>query len=77
MRFGQASTEVPVVDTITSSSPGKKQPDNILLALVGWVERDRAPEMIVGQSRDGKSTREHCRYPQRSVWDGSQFICIS
>lgn len=77
VRFGQASTEVPVADTIKSSSSGKKQPDNILLTLVEWVERGRAPETIVGQSRDGKSMREHCRYPQRSVWDGSDFICIS
>lgn len=80
VRFGQTSREVPVVDATTKSAPapapGKKRPDNILLALVEWVERGRAPATIVGQSEDGKSTREHCRYPQRSVWDGNEFICV-
>ena len=78
VRFGQTSREVPVVDAATSSapSPGQKRLDNILLALVEWVERGRAPATIVGQSEDGKSTREHCRYPQRSVWDGNEFKCV-
>ncbi|KAF7360771.1 Carboxylic ester hydrolase [Mycena venus] len=47
---------------------------NILLALVDWVEGDVAPETIVGTAVDG-STRTHCRYPQRSVWNGTVWTC--
>jgi feruloyl esterase len=47
---------------------------NILLALVDWVEGDIAPQTIIGTAADG-SVRTHCRYPQRSVWDGAAWIC--
>ncbi|KAJ6484413.1 tannase and feruloyl esterase [Mycena vitilis] len=47
---------------------------NLLLALVDWVEGGLAPDTIVGTAVDG-TTRVHCRYPMRSVWDGSAFGC--
>ncbi|KAJ7137062.1 tannase and feruloyl esterase [Mycena epipterygia] len=47
---------------------------NILLALVDWVEGGVAPQTIIGTAVDG-SVRTHCRYPQRSVWDGAVWIC--
>ncbi|KAJ6474013.1 tannase and feruloyl esterase [Mycena vitilis] len=47
---------------------------NILLALVDWVENDVAPGTIIGTAADG-SVRTHCRYPQRSVLDGTVFVC--
>ncbi|KAJ6534273.1 Tannase/feruloyl esterase [Mycena capillaripes] len=47
---------------------------NILLALVDWVEGGVAPETIIGTAADG-SVRTHCRYPERSVWDGTVWIC--
>ncbi|KAJ7848318.1 tannase and feruloyl esterase [Mycena leptocephala] len=47
---------------------------NILLALVDWVEGDVAPDTIVGTAADG-SVRTHCRYPQRSVWNGTVWGC--
>ncbi|KAJ7330892.1 tannase and feruloyl esterase [Mycena albidolilacea] len=47
---------------------------NILLALVDWVESGVAPPTIIGTAVDG-SVRTHCRYPQRSVWDGTVWIC--
>ncbi|KAJ7804843.1 tannase and feruloyl esterase [Mycena olivaceomarginata] len=47
---------------------------NVLLALVDWVEGGVAPETITGTARDG-TTRVHCRYPQRSIWDGSEYVC--
>lgn len=81
MRFGQlAGTTLLDVDEHEAESAESnlsRKPDNILLALVDWVERGRAPETITGQSEDGKSVRMHCRYPQRSVWDGKEYICIS
>ena len=73
VRFGQTGREVPIP---VNASAGHK-PDNILLALVDWVERGRAPATITGQSEDGKNMRVHCRYPQRSVWDGTEYICVS
>jgi feruloyl esterase len=47
---------------------------NVLLALVDWVEDGVAPETITGTARDG-TTRVHCRHPQRSIWDGSEYVC--
>ncbi|TDL20299.1 tannase and feruloyl esterase [Rickenella mellea] len=47
---------------------------NVLLAVVDWVESGVAPDVMVGTSDDGKE-RAHCRYPQRSVWDGEKFNC--
>ncbi|KAG6845487.1 hypothetical protein H0H87_008384 [Tephrocybe sp. NHM501043] len=47
---------------------------NVLLAMVDWVEGGAAPDVIVGTGRVGQ-TRVHCRYPQRSVWDGNSFVC--
>ncbi|KAF8057399.1 tannase and feruloyl esterase [Lyophyllum atratum] len=50
--------------------------NNVLLAMVDWVEKGVAPETIVGTaSVDGKQ-RVHCRYPQRSVWNGTVFGCV-
>lgn len=72
-RFGQAASAVPLpMDTSAS-----RKPDNILLALVDWVERGRAPVTITGQNEDGKTTRVHSRYPQKSTWDGKGYICVS
>ncbi|KAG6889897.1 hypothetical protein C0992_003690 [Termitomyces sp. T32_za158] len=48
--------------------------NNVLLAIVDWVEGGIAPDVIIGTSIDGQA-RTHCRYPQRSVLNGSQFIC--
>ncbi|KAJ6569735.1 tannase and feruloyl esterase [Mycena vulgaris] len=47
---------------------------NILLALVDWVERGVAPDTIVGSGENG-TMRTHCRYPMRSVFNGSVFVC--
>ncbi|KAJ6575698.1 Tannase/feruloyl esterase, partial [Mycena vulgaris] len=41
---------------------------NILLALVDWVERGVAPDTIGGSGENG-TTRTHCRYPMRSVFN--------
>ncbi|OCB90695.1 tannase and feruloyl esterase [Sanghuangporus baumii] len=51
------------------------QPSNVLLSLVDWVENGRAPDTIIGISDDGKTTREHCRYPWKSQWDGNRWMC--
>ena len=55
---------------------------NILLSLVDWVEKGHAPDVIVGTTplEDLKSgatqeKRVHCRYPQRSVFNGTAFVC--
>ncbi|KNZ74678.1 putative feruloyl esterase B-2 [Termitomyces sp. J132] len=48
--------------------------NNVLLAIVDWVEGGVAPDVIIGTSTDGQ-TRTHCRYPQRSVFHGSTFTC--
>ncbi|KAJ7695354.1 tannase and feruloyl esterase [Mycena rosella] len=47
---------------------------NVLLALVDWVEGGMAPDTIIGTAEDG-ATRVHCRYPQRSIWDGGAYVC--
>ncbi|KAF7296948.1 Carboxylic ester hydrolase [Mycena indigotica] len=50
---------------------------NILLALVDWVEKGKAPNTITGTSlTDLTMQKVHCRYPiEKSVWDGSQWVC--
>ena len=66
--FGQGSVESAIVNSTSH---------NILLALVDWVENGNAPESIIG-SIPGNSTadREHCRYPQRTVWNGTAWTCV-
>lgn len=49
---------------------------NILLALVEWVENGAAPDTITGLSNDGTEERVHCRFPQKSTWDGKKYICV-
>ncbi|KAJ7695365.1 tannase and feruloyl esterase-domain-containing protein [Mycena rosella] len=48
--------------------------NNVLLALVDWVEGGVALDTIIGTATDG-ATRLHCRYPQRIVWDDSGLGC--
>lgn len=55
---------------------GKDAKNNVLMALVKWVEEDVAPDTITGQrlakgAPNGKLEyeRRHCRYPYRNVWD--------
>ncbi|KAJ7778149.1 tannase and feruloyl esterase [Mycena metata] len=47
---------------------------NILLALVDWVEGGAAPATIIGSDGSG-AERTHCRYPMRSVWPGTVWVC--
>jgi len=47
---------------------------NILLALVDWVEGGIAPDTIIGSGANNTS-RTHCRYPLRSVFNGTVFVC--
>ncbi|KAJ7249443.1 tannase and feruloyl esterase [Mycena rebaudengoi] len=64
--FGQAGSSTSAVNASTH---------NILLALVDWVEGGVAPRTIIGSGRNNTTTRTHCRYPMRSVLDGSVFVC--
>ena len=66
--FGQGGLESAVIN-----DPAH----NILLAIVDWVENDVSPDTMIG-SVPGNATavREHCRYPQRSVLNGTTFTCV-
>ena len=48
---------------------------NILQSLVDWVENGHAPDLISGVTDDGQTAREHCRYPWKSQWDGTRWLC--
>ena len=53
---------------------------NVLLALVEWVENGDAPDVIVGTNpgmgeRAAVTERMHCRYPQKSLFNGTSFVC--
>ncbi|KAJ7616742.1 Tannase/feruloyl esterase [Mycena rosella] len=63
-KFGQ----LPGAQALNASS------HNIILAMVDWVENGVSPNIITGTASDG-TTRAHCRYPMRSVWNGSSFGC--
>ncbi|KAG6864763.1 hypothetical protein C0991_007289 [Blastosporella zonata] len=63
--FGQGGLESNVVNTSSH---------NVLLAIVDWVEKGVGPDNVIGTGTAGQ-TRVHCRYPQRSVWNGASFVC--
>ncbi|KAG6853870.1 hypothetical protein C0991_000477 [Blastosporella zonata] len=65
--FGQNGTASTAVNSSTH---------NVLLAIVDWVENDKSPEVVVGSAVDG-TQRVHCRYPQKSVWNGTTYVCQS
>ncbi|KIJ49214.1 hypothetical protein M422DRAFT_28181 [Sphaerobolus stellatus SS14] len=48
---------------------------NVLLAIVDWVERGNPPDTIIGTNPSSNTARTHCRYPQRSIWNGESFVC--
>ncbi|KAJ6624194.1 tannase and feruloyl esterase [Mycena sp. CBHHK59/15] len=64
--FGQGT--FPGSNVVNTSS------HNILLALVDWVEGGVAPPTIIGSGANN-TMRTHCRYPMRSVFNGSVFVC--
>lgn len=70
--FGQGGS---VSNVVNASS------HNILLALVDWIEGGNAPPDIIGSipgAAPGSSPnaeRTHCRYPQRSMFNGTTFVC--
>ncbi|KAI9046221.1 putative feruloyl esterase [Aspergillus affinis] len=55
---------------------GKKPENNVLMAMVQWVEKGIAPEHVRGAkfaNGPGSAveyTRKHCRYPRRNVYKG-------
>ena len=60
-----------------SAVPSNDQASNVLDDIVAWVEDGVAPDVIVGASTDGSSLRTHCRYPQRSVLNGTEYVCTT
>lgn len=65
--FGQASDELQSLDPS----------ENVLTAVVNWVENGVAPETIIGtrwvndtQSLGVDYKRAHCKYPKRNVYSG-------
>ncbi|GLB36722.1 putative tannase and feruloyl esterase [Lyophyllum shimeji] len=48
--------------------------NNVLLAMVDWVENGIAPDTIIGTGSSG-THRAHCRYRQKSVFNGTTFVC--
>ncbi|PLB39626.1 putative feruloyl esterase [Aspergillus candidus] len=59
-----------------STHAGNDPEDNVLMAVVRWVEEGVAPETVRGaRFEDGvgsrvEYTRRHCRYPRRNVYRG-------
>ncbi|KAJ7112031.1 tannase and feruloyl esterase [Mycena crocata] len=66
--FGQGT--FPGSNVVNASS------HNVLLAIVDWVEGDVAPETIIG-SGENDTVRTHCRYPQRSVFNSENWVCMN
>lgn len=70
-RFGQHAHAAPPADSPTDSSDESTRDtagdsvSNILLELVDWVENGKAPDIVRGASKDGKSRQVHCRYPKK------------
>jgi feruloyl esterase len=76
--IGQWSIGQPGVDRPTGAQFNDSE-HNILLAMVDWVENDRAPVSLIGTKFVGdelqggavESQRTHCVYPNASRWDGT------
>jgi feruloyl esterase len=52
---------------------GNDAQDNVLMAMVRWVEEGIAPETVRGSFIEGDRVayrRRHCRYPRRNVYRG-------
>lgn len=75
--LGQWAIGQPMMDRPTGAQFNNSQ-HNILLAMIEWVENDRAPVSLIGTKfKDDKlqngiveSQRTHCVYPNASRWDG-------
>ncbi|KAG6908599.1 hypothetical protein DXG01_004002 [Tephrocybe rancida] len=65
-RFGQYG----LVSTAANTSS-----HNVLLAIVDWVEGGVPPDTVTGTDFGNGTQRVHCRYPERSVWDGDAYVC--
>lgn len=50
---------------------------NLFAALIDWVENGREPNTVVGFNPTTGQERLHCRYPMRSVLNGTTFTCVS
>ena len=69
--FGQGGFSVGVKSNVVNDTA-----HNILLAMVDWVEQDVPPASITGVD-DTLQERTHCLYPQKSLWSGTEWICVS
>ncbi|KAJ5628826.1 feruloyl esterase B-2 [Penicillium lividum] len=52
---------------------GSDPQDNVLMAMVKWVEEGVAPETVRGSLIEGDTVvyrRRHCRYPRRNIYKG-------
>ena len=64
-----------------ASNAANDSAHNVLLALVDWVENGDAPDVIIGTTVPGMggnitaTERMQCRYPQKSVFNGTSFVC--
>ncbi|KAF8579505.1 hypothetical protein K439DRAFT_1637874 [Ramaria rubella] len=58
-----------VTNLVNSSS------HNVLLAFVDWVETDNAPNELIGSAPGTGAQRVHCRYPQKTIFNGKSFEC--
>ncbi|KAL5521023.1 hypothetical protein ACEPAG_8945 [Sanghuangporus baumii] len=80
VNFGQENATVPQPQAGSTGGTGTnvttRQATDIWNDLISWVDGDGAPDTITGVSSDGTIFRTHCRYPQRSVWNGSEYTCV-
>ncbi|OCB88366.1 tannase and feruloyl esterase [Sanghuangporus baumii] len=87
VKFGQGSSTASQAQVGSTDDTGTNvtarhvkradQATDIWDDLINWVEGDASPDTITGVSTDGTTFRTHCRYPQRSAWDGSEYTCVS
>ena len=55
------------------TQPTSSTEDNVLLAMIEWVEKGNPPEFIRGTKYNGTAvelTRKHCKYPKRNRYIG-------
>ncbi|TRM63488.1 Tannase/feruloyl esterase [Schizophyllum amplum] len=71
------------IGNLQTGYAGKSPDENVLMALVQWVEEGVAPEVVRGTDANGTYWRAHCKWPKMnkylglgSYWDEFAWQCI-
>ncbi|KAH8824641.1 putative feruloyl esterase B-2 [Flagelloscypha sp. PMI_526] len=60
---------------------GREAGSHILMDLVSWVEKGKAPDVLMGAKRNEEGEvvgwKPHCRWPEKSRFVGGKWVCLT